>query len=322
MSKLINTATGPISVDDLGVTLMHEHIIIGFPGWEADSLRPGPTRDAMMDECCDRIRAMQERGVKSMIDPCPNDLGRDIVFAAEVADKTNFNIICATGLYKEKGGGAEYWRVRSNYQSAVESMAELFIHELTVGVGDTGIKAGIIKVASDVGVITAYEREVLAAAAIACIETGAPVTTHTDEGTIGDEQQQILIDLGVDAHKIIIGHSCGTTDHTYHLDIVNQGSYLGFDRFGTPVFSDQERVQSLLALLLKNREEQIVIGHDSVFCFRGQPIPVSRALPATHFHDTIIPQLIKGGATELQIEKMLVDNPRRYFSGEPPKSAD
>jgi len=315
-NTLVNTVNGPINVNELGVTLMHEHIMIGFPGWEADSLRPGPGRDEMMEICCDRISDMQSRGVQSMVDPCPNDLGRDIVFAAEVAEKTGFNIICATGLYKESSGGAEYWKIRSNYESTVAAMAELFIHELTTGVGATGIKAGIIKVASDVGKITDYEHNVLEAAAIASKEIGAPITTHTDEGTIGDEQQRILTEFGVEPHKIIIGHSCGTTDHDYHLNILDQGSYLGFDRFGTvAVFPDEKRVQSLIALLLKNKEEQIVIAHDSTWCFLGNPILKRTQLPPTHFHDTIIPQLLAAGVTKQQIERMLVDNPRRYFSG-------
>jgi phosphotriesterase-related protein len=326
----INTVTGPIDVSALGVTLMHEHVMIGYPGWEADTLRPGLKRDEMMSVAIDKIQQMQARGIQSMLDPCPNDLGRDVAFSAEVAAATGFNIVCATGLYKEDEGGKPYWHFRSSFGPIVDAMAELFIHELTVGIGDTGIKAGIIKLATGFGQITEYEHSIIQAAAKAAVETGAPITTHTDKGTMGDEQQRLLIEAGVEPHKIIIGHSCGSTDHEYHMNILEQGSYLGFDRFGIDVLQpDAERVSSLLALLHKDKEQQVVISHDSVWCWRGEPIPADlmasmddgAIFNPTHFHDTIIPQLLAGGATQSQIDTMLVDNPRRFFAGTIPEGA-
>jgi phosphotriesterase-related protein len=322
--ELVNTVCGPIPVADLGVTLMHEHLVIGYPGWEADTLNPGPSRRDMLAICCDKIQAMQDRGIQSMLDPCPNDLGRDVEFAAEVSARTGFNIICATGLYKEDEGGAAYWHFRRGMGLAVAAMAELFIRELTVGIADTGIKAGIIKVATGQGQITDYEQLVMEAAAIAAVETGAPITTHTDQGTMGREQQQILTSRGVAAHKIIIGHSCGSPDHAYHMDILGAGSYLGFDRFGLNILApDEQRIASLLALLAKDQQRQLVLSHDSVWCTRGQPFPreILAAIDPevlfnpTHIHDHILPRLLAAGATQAQIDTMLVDNPRRFFSG-------
>jgi phosphotriesterase-related protein len=324
-TETINTVCGPLSVDDLGVTLMHEHLVIGYPGWEADTLNPGPSREEMVEICVGKVRKMQEFGINSMLDPCPNDLGRDVKLAAEVSDRTGLNIICATGLYKEDEGGAPYWHFTRTLGRGVEVMAELFITELTRGIGDTGIRAGIIKVATGEGKITDYEYEVLEAAATAAVETGAPITTHTDQGTMGEEQQAFLTEKGVPAHRIIIGHSCGSADHQYHLNILDRGSYLGFDRFGLEVLApDEQRVQSLVALLEKQREQQIVISHDNVWCTRGQPFPEDllammdpdTLFDPTHFHRNIIPRLLHAGVTQQQIDTMLVDNPRRFFKGE------
>ena len=322
----INTVCGPISVDDLGVTLMHEHLVIAYPGWEADTRRPVLRREEIADIAVDRIGQMQQFGIQSMLDPCPNDLGRDVELAAEVAGRTGFNIICATGLYKEDEGGASYWHFTRSLGKGVEAMAELFIRELTVGIGDTGIKAGIIKVATGEGAITDYEYEVLEAAALAAVETGAPITTHTDQGTMGDVQQKFLTGKGVPAHRIIIGHSCGATDHDYHLGILDGGSYLGFDRFGLDVLlPDEQRIQSLVALLRKRWEQRIVVSHDSVWCTRGTPFPEEMLalmdpevlFNPTHFHRNIIPRLLEEGVSREQIDTLLVDNPRRFFCGEP-----
>lgn len=327
MPQTVNTVTGPVDVDQLGPTLMHEHLLIGYPGWEADTLRPGSSRDAMVATCVGKIEAMQAQGVRSMLDPCPNDLGRDVTLAKEVAERTGFNIICATGLYKEDEGGYAHWHFRREIGSAIEQMAELFVHELTRSIGDTGVRAGIIKVATGVGQITDYEYCVLEAAAIASLETGAPITTHTDQGTMGDAQQQFLTGKGVPAHRIIIGHSCGSADHDYHTGILDRGSYLGFDRFGLELLvPDAQRVEALVTLLKQRRETQIVVSHDGVWCTRGEPFPQAILdtmdpevlFDPTHFHRRIVPRLLEAGISQEQVDTLLVDNPRRFFAGEVP----
>ena len=119
------------------------------------------------------------------------------------------------------------------------------------------------------------------------------------------------------------GDSCGSADHDYHLGILDKGSYLGFDRFGLDLLApDEQRVASLVALLKKHKERQIVISHDSVWCTRGQPFPDDLLelidpevlFDPTHFHRNIIPRLLQEGVTQQQIDTMLIANPRRFFS--------
>lgn len=318
----VQTVTGPIALEALGRTLMHEHLVIGFVGWEADTIRPGPTRDEMRAICIDRIQELRAQGIRTVVDPCPNDLGRDVELAAEVAQATGFQIVCATGLYKQAEGGTPYWEFRSHFGSPVEAMTELFVREITEGIGRTGIRAGIIKVATGLERITAYEKHVLEAAARASIETGAPILTHTDAGSLGDEQQAILVGHGVPPQRILVGHSCGTVDHDYHMKIVRGGSYLGFDRFGIEaMMPDAQRVESLLRLIRAGAGDRAVVSHDSIWCWRGEPIPPAlieafgKQWRPTHFLDHIAPMLRDGGATEAQIEALILDNPRRFFSG-------
>jgi phosphotriesterase-related protein len=322
----ISTVTGTIRSDQLGRVLAHEHIMVGWAGWESDTLRPGPSRADIQAVAIDRIAEIRDHGVSTMIDPCPNDLGRDVALMAEVSARSGFPIICATGLYKEDQGGAPYWKFRASMGAGAESIAELYIRELTVGIGDTGVRAGIIKIATGHGEVSAYEHTLLEAAAIASNETGAPITSHTEGGTCGDEQQAFLVSKGVSPHKIIIGHSCGSADFDYHMRIVRGGSYLGFDRFGLEMLqSDDARVESLVKLLRAGAESRVLVSHDTVWCWRGEPIPNPEAFAAllgtwtpTHFFERIIPKLKAGGATDAQIERMLVENPRRVFEGVAP----
>jgi len=325
-SRRIPTVTGDVDPMDLGCTLMHEHLMVGYAGWESDTLRPGPSRREMLAVCEDKIAEIRAHGVATMIDPCPNDLGRNVEFMAEVAARTGFRIICATGLYKEEEGGTAYWKFRANFGAGPDSITELFVKELTEGIGETGVRAGIIKVATGHPTISDYERMVLLAAAKASVATGAPITTHTDHGSLGDEQQKILTGAGVPAHRIIIGHSCGTDDHDYHMGLLRGGSYLGFDRFGIEVLQpDAKRVAALMALIRRGAGSRIVVSHDSVWCWRGQPIPNPEAFAEmlavwkpSHFFEHIIPQLKDAGASEADLHALLIDNPRRFFVGETP----
>jgi phosphotriesterase-related protein len=319
----LQTVTGPIRPDALGRTLMHEHLVVGYPGFEADTVQPGPDAAERFARCVDRIEEMKSLGFTSLLDPCPSDLGRDVELMAKVAQKTGFQIICATGLYKQAEGSYPYWHMRRLFGETVGAMAEIFVRELTEGIGGTGVRAGIIKVATGPGEMTEYERGVFEAAARASVETGAPITTHTDQGTLGDLQQQLLTGGGVPPHRIVIGHSCGTSDHAYHMRIARGGSYLGFDRFGLDMLHpDEERVASLATLVSAGAGDRVVVSHDSVWCWRGQPFPaeVERAMAQhwnpSHFSLRVVPRLKERGVSDAQIDALLVDNPRRFFAGE------
>lgn len=323
-STAIATASGETTSDKLGRTLMHEHLVIGYPGWQSHTNVPLASAEDEFAICVDRIQELQGLGYSSLLDPCPNDLGRDVELAAKVAQRTGFQIILATGLYKQAEGGVPYWHFRSSFGPQVDHMAELFIKELRDGIGESGIKAGIIKVATGVGTISDYERTILLAAAKASVETGAPITTHTDQGSLGDAQQKILTDAGVPAHRIIIGHSCGSDDHRYHMGLARGGSYLGFDRFGIEaLFPDAKRVASLVKMIRAGAGDRLVISHDSVWCWKGQPFPPGMleqigddAFNPTYFERKIIPKLREAGISDEQIERLVVDNPRRFFEGE------
>ena len=319
MTTAVHTATGTCRPAELGLTLMHEHLIIGWPGWESDTVAPPFNRGEAKRLCVDRMLELKELGVSALVDPCPIDLGRDVEFAAEVSQASGVHIVCATGLYKEESGAAAYYKFRGAFTDAVSEMTEIFVNEVTEGIGSTGIKAGVIKVATGPHQITPYERSVIIAAARAHKATGAPITTHTDEGTMGREQLAILTEEGVDPTRVVIGHSCGSADLRYHTDMLDCGAYLGFDRFGLELLHpDRLRLAALIGLLGIGFEKQIVLSHDTVWCWRGRPLPIPAEQLAPkwdprHILQHIVPALREAGVAQTKIDAMLVENPRRYF---------
>lgn len=318
----IQTVTGPCRADELGITLMHEHLVIGWPGWESDTAAPAWDREAMKRLCIDRLQELKALGVTALVDPCPIDLGRDVELAAEVSQASGVQIICATGLYKEEAGAAPYYKFRGAFTDTVAEMTDIFVRELTEGIGTTGIRPGVIKVATGPHQVTDYEKAVLAAAARAHQATGAPITTHTDEGSMGREQVAILTENGVDPAHIIVGHSCGNADLRYHVDLLDRGVTLGFDRFGLELLHpDRLRLAALIGLLGIGAERQIVLSHDTVWCWRGRGMPVDPAVLAPHWDprhvlQRIVPALRDAGVSQAKIDAMLIDNPRRYLAGE------
>jgi phosphotriesterase-related protein len=320
MTNRIHTVTGSCSPDELGVTLVHEHLMVGWPGWQADAGADRFDRQGTKRKCVERLLELEALGVGAMIDPCPSDLGRDVELMAEVAQETRVRIICATGLYKEDQGAAAYFKFRAAFSDVVSELTESFVAEIEEGIDGTGIKAGVIKVGTGPHRITDYERMVLTAAARTQKATGVPITTHTDEGTMGREQLAILLAEGADPARIVVGHSCGSADLRYHTDLLDRGAFLGFDRFGLEAAQpDRIRLAALVGLLGIGFERQIVLSHDSVWCWRGRPFDLPSVLMPnwnpTHLFKTILPALREAGVSQEKIHCMLIDNPRRYFGG-------
>jgi phosphotriesterase-related protein len=315
--KSINTVTGTINPEQLGTTLMHEHLLIGWAGWELDSEAPKFERKTALKNCVEQLKAVRDLGLTSFVDPCPMDIGRDVTFMAEVADATGINIVCATGLYKEDLGNTAYFKQRT-----VDDIAAVYVSEINKGIGDTGIKAGIIKCATGKGTITTYEENCLRAAARAQKITGVPITTHTEEGTMGREQLDIFASEGVDLKHVIIGHSCGSSDLSYHVSMLDRGCVLGFDRFGLDfAHPDKLRLASLIGLLGVGYQNQLVLSHDTVACWlgRGLELPPQTAKliknwTPTHVMKNIVPALKEAGVSDAKIRAMLVENPRQYFN--------
>jgi phosphotriesterase-related protein len=317
--RTVQTVGGPCAADDLGLTLMHEHLLVGWPGWEAHDADERAGRRERVARCTDRMQELRAHGVRTLVDPCPLDLGRDVELMAEVASRSGVRIVCATGLYKEDQGAPAYFKFRAQFGDAVAEIADLFVRELTDGVGDTGIRAGVIKVATGAHRITPYEEIVLRAAARAHRATGVPITTHTDEGTMGVEQLAILTAEGVPAASVIVGHSCGSSNLDYHLAMLDRGALLGFDRFGLELLHpDRARIAALVGLLALGFERQLVLSHDSVWCWRGRapslPPTVMPEWEPTHLFRRILPRLREAGVGQEKVDVMLVENPRRFFA--------
>ena len=316
----ITTVLGPRAADALGKTLVHEHVLVGFPGWFLDNRQPKFHRDEAMARSIAAFEQLKDYGVETVVDPCPNDLGRDVEFYAEVSQKTGINLICATGLYYEAAGMPYLMR-----HLDVEALTDIFLKEIEDGVDETGVKPGVVKIATGDGAVSAYERKVLTAAARAAKASGLPVLSHTENCTCGHDQIDIVTGEGVAADRLLVGHSDGADALEYQTSLAERGVFVGFDRFGIEFFQpDEIRMKNFKALADKGYLKQLMMSQDYAVCWKGglPGLPPGRspadAMPnwsMTHIFERVIPQLVADGMSAEDFDTVLKDNPRRFFCG-------
>ena len=325
MATQVNTVTGPISSDDLGKTLVHEHFAFGYPGFQGDSLGPYD-REAVVKTGLEVAEKVKAHGVETVIDATPNECGRDVEALKEISERAELQIVCSTGYYYEGEGATAYFKFRKALGSAPPEVEELMMTELTEGVGKTGVKAGVIKLATSKDVITPYEEMFFKAGAKAQQETGAPIITHTQEGTMGPEQAELLVGEGADPGRVMVGHMDGNTDVSYHMATLAHGVNIAFDRFGIQVLvgapMDREREACLIGLLGMGYEDRIMLSHDTVNRWLGRPLVIPDEVVTllenwhpTHLFENVVPVLQEAGISDERIDAIFTENPKRLFGG-------
>lgn len=305
----IQSATGPIDTASMGFTLMHEHVVVKWPPmyqqypelWD---------REAQMTNAVTKLKAAMAAGVTTIVDLTPIDLGRDPQFIRDAAALSGMQIIVPTGLYYAR---PFYFLGRPD-----SAMTDLFVKDITVGISTTGVRANVIKCATEPEMDAINER-VLRASAKAHRATGVPICTHTmPANRTGLDQQRIFKDEGCDLGRIVIGHSDDSDDITYLEEIIQNGSFCGMDRIGIPrPRTDEQRVDMVVALVEKGYAERITLSHDAS-CHLDMLAPETLASFGanwnfTHIPVDIVPMLKERGVSDAKIEQMTVKNPRKIF---------
>ncbi len=311
----IESVNGTIDTSELGFTLSHEHVVVssaGIPQIYPEFIQ----REESINEGIRALSAAKAEGLDSIIDVTTLDLGRDIHMLEKVSRESGVNIICATGTWRDIPRA--FWNATS------DSVAALYTREIKVGIEGTDIKAGIIKVANDVGGVTREGEIILRAAARAQKETGVPISTHTwAPDRVGEQQVRIFEDEKVDLNRVYIGHSNDTMDIHYLESLMDKGVWIGLDRYpggrtmGTPDWN--QRTETAMKLISDGYGERIMLGHDwsvtlSIDSKEGQDSR-NKYNPDGYLFITrnVLPRLKKLGASSKQIEDIMINNPRKFF---------
>lgn len=316
----VETVRGAIDSWRLGTTLMHEHVFVldvellqNYPEeWGSEEKR---IADAIV--CMNELKAT---GVDTIVDLTVTGLGRYIPRIQRIAAETELNIVVATGIYTyNELPHYFHYRGPGALMGGPEPMIEMFVRDITSGIADTGVKAGILKCATDrLGVTPDIERSLRATAKAHRI-TGVPISTHTSaRHRVGLDQQRIFREEGVDLSRVIIGHCGDTTDLAYLEELIAAGSYIGMDRFGIDtILGFEDRVNTVAEMCRREHAPKMVLSHDANCFLHWMPEQlVPAVLPRwnyLHIHKDVLPALRQRGVTDAQIHTMIVENPRRIF---------
>jgi phosphotriesterase-related protein len=321
MEKTVMTVTGPVPVSNLGVTLMHEHFTFAYPGWFADDSLSPYNREAAETACLKVLEDVKKLGVQTIVDATAADVGgRDPWLLRSLSEKSGVNIIAATGLFPESVGAAGYYKWQSTMRgrNLEQDLHELFSTEIKIGIRGSGIKAGILKVATGDPGITEYETTVFKVAVRVARETGVSIITHTEAATVGPAQQDLFIRLDADPKRVMIGHQNNSEIIDYALfQLGKPGFYLGFDRVNPLMSAASE--DNIVALVNRGFGDRIIISHDCIFVWLGRPgnFPAQFAgWYPDYLFKKLVPKMKAAGIGDEQIRGILVDNPRRFFGGD------
>ena len=309
----VETVLGPVDASKLGVTLSHEHVLVGmgednhhYP-WRFDWEK---TRAQVVGE----LSEAKAGGVDTIIDLTTPDLGRDVEFVRDVSQASGMQVVVATGIWRDVP--------RSFWARDLDEIADIFVREIEVGIGKTDIKAGAIKVANDIGGVTPEGERILRGAARALKRTGCPISTHHwAPEQVGTRQVQIFKEEGAPMDRICIGHSADTTDVAYLESLLNEGVYLSMDRYpggnGRPEW--HERNETVKALIERGWAHRLMLGHD----YAPAPVLAGQEAPNTgkptrylFVSNVVAPALREAEVSEVAIEMMLREVPRHFLTGE------
>jgi len=325
----VQTVTGPIDADELGTTLIHEHLIFRDEAVVAEwphvktvkEVEPPVEvdEDGAYAAAVEAASAAVERGVKTIGEPTAMFGGRDVRFSRRVAEETGLQVVPCTGIYTYDYL-PPYFMFRGE-----DAMADLFVHDIEEGIQGTEIKAAFLKCAADEPGVTENVEKVHRAIARASVRTDTPIMAHSRPASdTGPRQVEIFLEEGVQPERIQIAHTGDTDNLDYIQGLLDAGVYIGMDRYGLELFLPfEQRNATVTALLERGYAERMFLSQDFCATIDWYPPEVGKQLlesgaakdwSMTLVHDQVIPALKESGMTDEQLQTMLVENPKRWLT--------
>ncbi len=310
----INSVLGPLDTASLGFTLMHEHIMVASAGVFQDY--PELLGANLMERVVGDLKKAKEGGVDTIVDATTLDLGRNVGLLAEASRRSGVNIIACTGWWLDIP--------RSFAGVSADQLAQVFTREIEQGISNTNIRAGILKSASDMAGVTPEAEVILHAVARAHLKTGVPIILHSySPGRVGQQQLAVLKEEGVDLKRVKMDHSNDTTDEEYLTWLLEQGCYLGLDRYPGRNTSPLARTKTMKTLIDAGYIGRLCPSHDRTI------VRVMAATPEVaeeeglrlnphgylYIKEVVFLQLREMGVSEATLNSLCVDGPRNFFEG-------
>lgn len=304
----VMTVRGVIHGEDLGVVDYHEHLYFDAPDWLLREDRD--FRLNSVERSAEELRSWARAGGRTLIEMSAIDFGRNVRQVVRIADLVpDVHVVVITGYNKP------YFCDRAILNQDEDAMVRNCIRDIETGIDGTGVKAGIVKGGSGYNTFQEADRKLMRIAAKVHVETGVPVMTHTEAGTMGYDQVSLLDAQGVPPGRICLSHMDRNPDFWEHRRIAETGAYLGYDCPGKVKYGpDEMRIDVLKRMIDAGLGDRILLGNDL-----GRP-SYWRSYGGGPGLDFVLtrfaPRLREEGVSDAAILDLLENNPRRFLAGE------
>jgi phosphotriesterase-related protein len=317
----IQTVTGPIEGDAMGLTLVHEHVRFRDDA-TAEQWPDRYDTESELQLAVGAVNAAARHGVRTIVDPTAMFGGRDVRFIERVARETGMQIVACTGIYT-------YDYLPHYFENRdADQIAEHFVADIERGAQGTPIRAAFLKCAADAQGVTEHVEKIHRAVARASVQTGAPIMAHSRPAShTGPRQIEIFREEGVDLSRVQIAHTGDTDDLDYIEALLDTGVYIGLDRYGIDMYLPMDRRNETTAeLLRRGHAERMLISQDycaTIDWFTPEAVEQLLAVGAirgwsmTLVFEEVLPTLRDMGVlTDDHVEQIFVANPRAWLAGD------
>ena len=312
MPGIVRTVLGDIASDQLGVTYMHEHLIIDSPIVARDFpyiYLPSET------EAIEEVGLCKSLGVQTMVDCMPTGSGRSAIKLAAISKATGMNIVATAGLHTDR-----YYLPTDDLETmSAEDLAQVFVRDIEVGMEGTKYKAGQLKVVTSGHVSTDRDRRLFEAAAIAHQITGASILSHCEHGKGALEQIELFLQLNIPIHKVTLSHTDKENDFEYHKEILSSGINVEYDQSLRQCdFAAPPSALLMKAMADAGFIDQMMLGTDGARRSLWSSLGGSPGL--AWLFSGWSKKLIEIGFTQAQLDKIFIDNPAKALTLDMQKS--
>lgn len=300
----VESVEGPLRPEQLGTTLMHEHVLVDFIGAE----QAAPSRydaDEVFRLALPKLREVRERGCRTLVECTPAYLGRDPRLLQRLAKASGVQIVTNTGWY---GANNDRHVPRLAYSETAEQMAARWTAEFRDGIEGTGIRPGFLKIGVDPGPLSEIDRKLVAAACVCHLATGLRIHVHTGNGIAAAGILEELGRRGVPASAYVWVHAQSAGNGAILREAVKAGAFLEFD--GVSRVSAAAHAAFLEEFLGLGYGKQILVSQDSGWYRVGEP-GGGAFHGYNYIFDGFLPLLRERGVSSTAIHQLMTANPAR-----------
>lgn len=301
------TVNGPVSSKEMGVSLIHEHILVDFIG--ADSITGQRWNiSRVLRRSLPFLNQIKELGCRTLIECTPAYLGRDPLLLKVLSDTSGLNIITNTGYY---GAVNNKFLPKHAFYETSDQLAARWSMEWDSGIAGTGIRPGFIKIGVMDGNLSDLHKKLVEAAARTHLKTGLTIASHTGPATPAFEQLEILQKEGVAPGAFIWVHAQGEKDLNNHVRAARKGAWIGLDGVSDDNLADY--VKMIKNLKDNDLLNKVLLSHDAGWYHPGEENGGDYRGYNTIF-EKLVPLLLKENFSEAEIDQLLVKNPAEAFT--------